>query len=557
MKNTIQSLTFVFTLFFYFSVSAQAPSYEWTRQMGSSTYDYGFGVTADSQGNVITTGYYQGTVDFDPGSGTTNLISNGNYDVFIQKLDTGGNLLWAKSIGGSNGDYGYTVVTDDNENVYVSGRFKGTVDFNPGTGVFNLGGSGGTHIFILKLDSDGDFVWAKKMGGSLNDYGRSITYDGFGNIITTGYFSGTVDFDPNSGTHQLISFGYDVFVQKMDTSGNFIWAKHVGSSSSDYGRGIVTDKDGDVYVTGYFVGTCDFDPGTGTANLTSAGGRDVFVLKLDSSGSYVWAKNMGGTSNDYGQSVVVDHQKNVYSTGYFEGTADFDPGTGTQNLVSSGLADIYIQKLDSNGDFSWVKHIGGTSGDFATYIAIDDYDHLYTTGYFWGSVDFDPGSGTTNLVSAGGPDIFIQKLDNTGALKWAYRMGGTDYDQGQTIITHPDGYIYSTGFFRGTSDLEPSTGTSTFLSAGNNDVYVQKLSQCTPILQYDTIESCGSYTWIDGITYSESNYTALHTISASAGCDTLAYLHLTLDSVLSSTDTKIACDSFTWINGMTYTSSNN
>ncbi|MBT8328004.1 MAG: SBBP repeat-containing protein, partial [Bacteroidia bacterium] len=279
MKKTALFLTLNFLFFTLFSL-AQAPTYQWTKQMGSTQYDYGYSVTTDNPGNVLSTGYYQGTVDFDPGSGTSSLTSNGNYDIFIQKLDTGGNLLWAKSVGGTSGDYGHSIVTDDNNNVYVTGRFKGTVDFNPGAGVYNLGGSGGDHVFVLKLAPNGDFVWAKKMGGSLSDQGRCITYDGYGNIITTGYFNGTVDFDPNAGTTNLVSYGYDVFIQKMDTSGNFNWAVNMGGTGADYGKSVTIDANTDIIVTGYFSGTADFDPGTGTANLTSAGSQDIFVLKV-------------------------------------------------------------------------------------------------------------------------------------------------------------------------------------------------------------------------------------------------------------------------------------
>ena len=187
-----------------------------------------------------------------------------------------------------------------------------------------------------------------------------------------------------------------------------------GGASSEYGYSIAVDSSGNVYTTGYFQGTVDFDPGTGTSNLTSAGSTDVFVSKLDSSGNFVWAKRLGGASSDYGYSIAVDSSGNVYTTGYFEGTADFDPGAGTSNLTSAGSGDVFVSKLDSSGALVWAKGFGGTSNDRGQSIAVDSSGNVYTTGYFAGTVDFDPGAGTSNLTSAGGDDVFVLKLTSSG-----------------------------------------------------------------------------------------------------------------------------------------------
>jgi len=149
---------------------------------------------------------------------------------------------------------------------------------------------------------------------------------------------------------KLTSVGVgDIFVSKLDSSGNFVWAKNMGGLIYDYGYGIAVDSSDNVYTTGLFGETADFDPGTGTADLTSAGGDDIFVSKLDSSGNFVWAKRMGGTDYDRGYGVAVDSSGNVYTTGDFLGTADFDPGAGTANLTSAGLADIFVSKLGNDG----------------------------------------------------------------------------------------------------------------------------------------------------------------------------------------------------------------
>ena len=136
---------------------------------------------------------------------------------------------------------------------------------------------------------------------------------------------------------------------------NYAWAKSMGGTIFDVGRGIAVDTAGNVYTTGGFQETVDFDPGIGIVNLTSAGGYDIFISKLDVLGNLVWTKNLGGTSDDYGQSIAVDYSGNVYTTGYFSGTVDFDPGAGIFNLTSVGSIDIFVSKLDASGNFVWAK----------------------------------------------------------------------------------------------------------------------------------------------------------------------------------------------------------
>jgi hypothetical protein len=180
------------------------------------------------------------------------------------------------------------------------------------------------------------------------------------------------------------------------------------------GLGLFVDTSGNVYSTGYFRGTVDFDPGTGTYDLSSSGGsQDIFVSKLNSSGDFVWAKAMGGGSNDKGYGIAVDTSGNVYTTGYFQGAADFDPGAQTFDLISTeDSQDIFTSKLDTSGDFVWAKAMGGTQYEYGKGIAVDTSGNTNITGYFKGTVDFDPGPGTFDLTStADSEDIFIVRLN--------------------------------------------------------------------------------------------------------------------------------------------------
>ena len=204
-------------------------------------------------------------------------------------------------MGGTDWNEGNSIAVDGIGNVYTTGRFKGTADFNPGAGTFWLTSAGGYDIFISKLDASGNFLWAKRMGGTNDDSGWSIIVDGSGNVYTTGYFTGMADFDPGAGTFWLTSAGYEIFISKLDASGNFIWAKKTDGTISDIGMYIAVDGSGNVYTTGSFDGTADFDPGAGTFNLTSAGNSDIFVLKLGCNtysaqtatacDNYIWAQN--------------------------------------------------------------------------------------------------------------------------------------------------------------------------------------------------------------------------------------------------------------------------
>jgi hypothetical protein len=394
----------------------------WAKAIGGQVSCIGYGIAVDTLGNVYSTGFFWNTIDFDPGPGTFDLTSAGWSDIFICKLDTKGNFVWAKAMGGTLYDNGYGITVDTSGNVYTSGYFQGTADFDPGPGTAQLTSAGELDIFISKLDTNGDFVWARGIGGTLEDRGYGLSIDTSGNVYTTGFFQGTVDFDPGPGTFDLINTsGYDIFVSKLDTNGDFVWAKAMGGTLDSEGRGLSVDTSGNVYSTGYFRGAVDFDPGDMTTEiLTSIGSsQDIFVSKLDTNGDFVWAKAMGGTLNDNGDGISVDNSSNIYTTGFFQDTADFNPGTGTFDLISEGYNDIFVSKLDTNGDFVWAKAMGGTLDEYGKGISVDTSGNAHITGYFQGTVDFDPGIGTFNLTSAAdSDDIFIVLLSAPPSFPW-------------------------------------------------------------------------------------------------------------------------------------------
>jgi len=483
-------------IFFYLlpGLHGQNPNFVWAKRMGGISDEIPRSITVDNSGNVCTTGDFQSTVDFDPGPGTFNLTSAGVTDVFVQKLDASGNLLWAKQMGGASNDYGSSITTDAAGNIYITGHFAGIADFDPGTGVFNLASAGNADIFILKLDATGNLLWVTRTGGNAEDFGYSVITDVAGNSYITGHFWGTVDFDPGAGTFNLTSSGsYEIFIQKLDPSGNLLWAKQTGGTSGENAYSITLDVSGNILTTGRFSGTTDFDPGAGTYNLTAAGLSDAFVQKLDPSGNLLWAKQLGGTDDDYALSVTTDAGGNSYTTGYFYGTADFDPGAGILNLTSAGNRDIYIVKLDPQGNLEWVRQTAGVLDDFSWCIHASAAGSIYITGFFFGTLDFDPGAGVSNLTAYGASDVFIQKLDASGNFVWAKQLGGMDYDSGYSITTDASGNIYTSGFFWATADFDPGAVTFNLTSAGHMDIFIQKMGQTVGMAENDIDENMVIY----------------------------------------------------------------
>ncbi|HUR29788.1 MAG TPA: hypothetical protein VMZ69_00080 [Saprospiraceae bacterium] len=465
---------FLFCMFFLMleNTNAQSPQWIWARAIGGTDADHGLSVAHDVSGNVYTTGNFEGTVDFDPGPGIYELTSAGDLDIFITKLDGSGNFEWAISMGGPLEDGGSSITIDASGNVYTTGSFEGTADFNPEGGVFNLTSAGTSDIFVSKLNSSGDFVWAKAMSGTDNDHGFSIALDASGNVYTTGDFRGTVDFDPGAGVFNLTVAGFnDIFISKLNSSGNFVWAIGMGGTDNDRALSLAFDASGNIFISGSFKGTADFDPGAGAFNLTSAGETDIFICKLDNTGNFLWAAGMGSTDYDVANSLALDGAGNVHTTGLVRNAVDFDPGGGVALLTSVGEFDIFVSKLNSSGNFVWARAMGGTGGDSGEGLVLDASGNIYTTGIFRNTVDFNPGGGTFNLTSAGGIEIFISKLDASGNFVLANKAGGAGDDYGEAITLDASGNSYLTGFFASPSI---SFGSISLTNAGGSDMFVAK-----------------------------------------------------------------------------------
>ena len=548
-----------FLAFLMVPLLLEGQTLEWATSVGGSQFERATYVKVDKDKSVYTVGQYSSTnVDFDPGVGTHVLSATNGYDYFIQKLDSAGQFLWAKSIGGNGSQCGNSIAIDSIGNLYVSGYFQQAVDFDPGPGIAVRTAKGQVDLFVQKLDAMGNFQWVKTFGGPNAQIGNSnIDMDMAGNLYLTGRLWGTADFDPDIGVFQLSSSGdSDAFMLKLNYSGNLIWARSIGSNQVDGGTFIKTDISGNIYLSGYFSGTVDFDPGPSAIFNSSNGEADIFLSKWDASGNLIWVNHVGGPGLDLGSSISLDLQNDaIYFTGYFKDTVDFDPGIGIQEKTSRGDWDIFVQKLDTSGSMIWTYSIGGKEWDSGHFIELDESNQIYVTGLFKDTVDFDPGSGIKQLISFGNADVFLLKIDSAGNYLWAGAMGGSEFDAAYGLDVGPSGGIYTAGGFRQIADFDPDSNVVFLSSQGESDIFLQKFSQCTDTEYTDTVAVClgDSYTFPDGFQVLAVEDIISHTSSLESftGCDSVIHTTLTINPTYDRVKGEILCrgDSYTFPDG--------
>ena len=381
--NSVIAIFFSAITLFGFEVQAQ--NHEWVGVFSGASSVQGNAVVTDASGNVYTTGVFQGTADFDPGAGETLLTSAGNTDIFITMLNASGELQWARKVGGTSADEGLAIRLDASGNVLISGRFLGTVDFDPGASTANLTASS-TDIFVLKLNSSGNYVWAKRWGSNLASGHIGLAVDASDNVYTGGSFVNILDLDPGAGVMNVNSGASNTthtFLVKLDASGNYVTGKRLGTPSFASVNSSVfeTDASFNVFIAGYYdtsnASFVDFDPDAGVANLSTTSG--FFVAKYNSSLAYVSVAEAPPVSMT---DLHLDASGNILATGTFAGTKDFDPGIGETNLVSSGSQDAYAFKLNSSYQLQWAKNFGGTVDDQGFTITTDGTGMFTSVGIF-------------------------------------------------------------------------------------------------------------------------------------------------------------------------------
>lgn len=355
-----------------------------------------------------------------------------------------------------------SVSTAPNGSSFVTGFFSSPTLT---VGTTTLTSSGGRDILVIKYDPDGIVEWAKSFGGTTDDAGNSICTDGSGNCYLTGYFNSTMF---TVGTTTLTNAGgnSDLFVIKLNGSGNPQWALSSGGTSEEVGTGVSVDALGNSFVTGFFDSPAiTFDNTT----LTNSGGRDLFVVKFNSTGMESWAKNPTGVGNEAGEGIKVDAFGNCFVTGYFNSPSLL---FGTTTLTSAGDDQIFLAKYDASGNAVWAKGAGGTTYEYGKAIDIDLKGNIFVAGYFGSpSITF----GTTTLNNSGSGDMFLVKYDSLGAVKWAKKAGGPANELAYGVSVDPLGNCFVIGSYRSsTLTIGTTVLTNVDNSTSTSDVFIAK-----------------------------------------------------------------------------------
>ena len=437
------------------AVHAQPPDFSWVASAGGSDRDVLWDLAVDSDGNCYGVGSFEGTADFDG----TDVVSAGGTDAYIAKYDDSGSLIWVRRFGSSDSDETKCIAIDGDGNLLVGGVFKGSVDFD--TAIL----SGGTwlSIFILKMNPDGNVLWARKAGGSGIDSVQDIAVDEMDNLyLTGGFYSDTAQF----GTITVTNLNnQNTYVAKYNTSGDVQWAKGYGGGIFSSGYAITVDPSGYLRVTGRFRDKIVFDQTT----LNSAGDFDGFIIKQNQDGTVLWAKGFGGEDNETMHGIASDNQGNCVVVGFFGHYGHAASLNGiTLNPVSDN-DDILVAKYDKSGNAIWAKAAGGPYFDVAYDVHMDASGNSYVSGRFKDTAIF----GATTLTSAGEMDVVVVKYDSGGNIVWTKQAGGSDSDYGQAVGTDSDDNVLVGGIFKLSADFDLLTADS----EGDDDLFIAKLIQ--------------------------------------------------------------------------------
>jgi hypothetical protein len=564
MKQTVFLLIHVF--FFLQWESACAQSYEWQRKWGSNPLSYNESVFAED----ICMDEFGNTYSISKGNQSVNFSWSGNVNgVYmsgaITKTDSNGNLIWVKLLSGTGASCSPKSINYKNGNIYITGYFSGTIDFDPNNAQVLLSGNG--NCFISKMNINGDCLWAQSFG-SAGSEPQELDVAQNGDIAITGDMLSQFSF---AGQALNYTTGKDLFIVKYDSSGSEIWGQSFGSgfNTDEEGNSLKFLSDNSLVIVGTFENTIDFNYGPLVNNLISNGSRDAFLLKLNNSGGFLNACSFGATNADLGEAVTVDNQNNIILTGVKYGNVDFNPNSGV--FILNGLgSNAFICKLQSDFQFIWAKEFESSSGTKGLSISCDNNNDIYTTGTAYGTIDFDPSPiSVYSLSTSYGSNLYISKLSAFGNFQYAglvnnsnsaFEVGTYNYYIEPSRILSSSNSIYISGVFKGAYDFNPDltlvnniNSAVTQTGIGSQTAFILKLGQCSTTASTQTINSCSTYTWpVNNQTYTSSGIFT-DTLLNAAGCDSIVTLNLTINTPVSNNISATSCDSYNW-NGNIYSS---
>ena len=456
--------------------------YNWAFRITSTGPKSVYGLIPISTNQFVVSGDYQSDLNTNPAGTTTysslSNKSNGFFSIY-QNSNAAHVFSGITGVNRTETDMAKSVALGTNGDVYVTGYFSKTIDADPTAAVQSLASEGGSDIFIAKYNRSGLLIFAFRLGSTMFDQGKCIAVDNSGNFYVAGLFSGTVNFDPSITPNPAASLSavafQDIFISKYNSTGQWIFTKQIGGTSTDIVNKLVIDRNGNLLVAGSFAGTADFDPDPAvTKSRTSLGSYDAFIAKYTPSGALVFAHQIGGTGYDEGFGTCTNTSGEIYLCGTFSATVDFNPSaTGTHNLTVTGSRDAYFAKFDAAGNFLFAHGMGSTSADQANEIITDRAGNTVVAGYFFNTIDLNPDPViSNNFTSAGSNDLFIAWYTNAGVYIRAIKTGGTALDEPRAIRYDEGNNIIVAGRFSGTSDFNPDDAVTNNLTGGTTDAFV-------------------------------------------------------------------------------------
>ena len=396
----------------------------WVNTWGGSDTEYAHSLMVDDFGYVYVSGYFEGMVDFDPGTGVEYRTAE-DRDVFLSKFNPYGEFKWVITFGGPGYDYGRGLATDGYY-VYMTGNFNRTTDFDPGPDECNRYGNDGD-AFLAKYYPNGELKYVRTWGGLGYDYGADVIVSG-GNVYVTGSFEVEVDFNPfgYSNAVRVSNGGTDAYLTKFQTGcGNYCWTRTWGGVGNDFSSGIAVRSDGSttypvIYVTGGCREQVVFDKVDPYGTIYAGPSMSTYLAAYYCDGSFRWADCMmtygGGSLNSgsRGVEVDIDSGDNIYVTGCIDAPVEFISNPGL-TLSPEGGRDAFVAKYTPDGFCAWAENFGGTSRDEAYGLSVDPWDNVYISGFFWDEADLEPGEGGENFTSNGNDDAFLIKLMADGS----------------------------------------------------------------------------------------------------------------------------------------------
>ena len=456
-------------------------SHGWTVTFGGPDQEWPSAIKVAPDESILVTGTFRGTVDLNPGPGEAWFTSTGERDLYVIKLGPMGGFRWARTLSaGPAHDAGVALAVAADGAVIVTGRFAGTVDFDPSIESFDeRTATGEQDLFVVCLEPDGAYRWAQVFGGTGDDWGTGLEVAPDGSVLIGGRFEGTVDLDTHPEREELHGTplaGGNSVISLSSIDGSYQWASTFTGDGMGWGTALAVAPTGAIVVVGRFQGSMDFDPDPDTiVEHTADGARDIFLVVLSPDGGHLWSRTYGRSGEDWATSVHVTPDGSILLTGHFEHAISFRDGPEREDHRSSGHWDAFVAHLDGVGDELWSFTFGGEGWDWGAGITLTPRGEILVTGAFEERVAFGP-EDSDERVSIGGWEYFLLELDRDGAYHWVRTWHGRGWDYADDVAVGVDGSMVIVGSFEHSVDFEPCGGPpDPHHSNGESDTFVTRL----------------------------------------------------------------------------------